>query len=177
VLLTIQNAIVSRHVLHLEYYVSSRDEWTKREVEPLGLVHYANHWHLLAWCRKRRDVRDFRSDRLRSIKDTHEKFKERAGISLQDQINKYKDLQNPVEVKIQFDKKMIHYVRERLVFGASKEEQKGNDIILTMVVPDYGWLVSPLLSLSNHIKILAPHELKAALVNQAQRILDVYKKK
>jgi predicted DNA-binding transcriptional regulator YafY len=72
---------------------------------------------------------------------------------------------------------MIHYVRERLVFGASKEEQQGNDIILTMIVPDYGWLVSPLLSLSTHIKILTPHELKAALVNHAQRILDLYEKK
>ncbi len=33
-------------------------------MEPLGLVFYLEHWHLIAWCRLRRDVRDFRVDRI-----------------------------------------------------------------------------------------------------------------
>jgi predicted DNA-binding transcriptional regulator YafY len=79
VLLTIQNAIISQHVLQMEYYVSSRDEWTKREAEPLGLIHYANHWHLLAWCRKRRDVRDCRN-RSKNIKTLRNPSKSKSSL-------------------------------------------------------------------------------------------------
>ena len=30
-------------------------------MEPLGLIYYADNWHLIAHCRLRQDVRDFRS--------------------------------------------------------------------------------------------------------------------
>jgi predicted DNA-binding transcriptional regulator YafY len=67
-LMEIQQAIATNHVLRIEYHANYSDAITKREVEPLGMVFYSNRWHLIAHCRLRDDLRDFRADRIRIIR-------------------------------------------------------------------------------------------------------------
>lgn len=58
-------AILGNQVLRLEY----RDEGgnaSTREVEPLCLSFWGGKWTLGAWCRLRRDFRNFRPDRIDS---------------------------------------------------------------------------------------------------------------
>ena len=61
---TVQQALAEGRVLKLQYRGAARGEATERIAEPLGLVFYLEHWHLIAWCRLREDVRDFRVDRI-----------------------------------------------------------------------------------------------------------------
>ncbi|MEM7600473.1 MAG: YafY family protein, partial [Verrucomicrobiota bacterium] len=63
-LLLLQEAVVRRRCLKLEYNTGGRNELSKRVVEPLGVTYYGRHWHLVAWCRMRTDFRDFRLDRI-----------------------------------------------------------------------------------------------------------------
>ncbi len=81
----IQEAIAYRTVVEIAYQNINREQ-TKRMVEPLGLVYYASHWHLIAWCRLRADVRDFRSDRIMAIHPLGETFHERHGFSIGDHV-------------------------------------------------------------------------------------------
>lgn len=60
----VQAALAERRVLRLQYRALAATDPTVREVEPLALVFYLDHWHLFAWCRLRDDVRDFRVDRI-----------------------------------------------------------------------------------------------------------------
>src|SRR5262245_41094174 len=53
-LTTLQNAISARTVVELDYK-NTKEEVSKREVEPIGLVFYAFNWHLIAWCHMRND--------------------------------------------------------------------------------------------------------------------------
>src|ERR1051326_5491457 len=46
-LIPIQSALAGRRVLALDYQGAQRRELTKRLVEPLGLVHYSDNWHLI----------------------------------------------------------------------------------------------------------------------------------
>src|SRR5262249_7055241 len=48
VLTRIQNALAQRRVLALSYATRGRNELTRRDVEPLGLIFYADFWHLIA---------------------------------------------------------------------------------------------------------------------------------
>ncbi len=61
---TVQRAMAEGRVLRLDYLGAARGEPTERLVEPRGLVFYMDHWHLIAWCRLRGDMRDFRVDRI-----------------------------------------------------------------------------------------------------------------
>jgi len=70
-------AIVGSQVLRLDY----RDEAGQpsvREVEPLCLSFWGGKWTLGAWCRLRRDFRNFRPDRITSGAPTGEVFAEVA---------------------------------------------------------------------------------------------------
>lgn len=64
VLTGIQSALAERRVLDLEYRKEGEEAPTRRSVEPLGLLYYGERWHLIAHCRLRHDVRDFRTDRI-----------------------------------------------------------------------------------------------------------------
>ncbi|MCB0283914.1 MAG: YafY family transcriptional regulator [Calditrichaeota bacterium] len=177
VLLTIQDAIIAHHVLKMEYYVAGRDEWTKREVEPLGLIYYANHWHLYAWCRKRRDIRDFRTDRMRTIASTTEKFKQRPGVTLQEYLKEFAKIENPIEVQIRFNKRTAAFVRERFQFGIIEENHVGENIIITFITPDLDWIVPSLLAHSKIIEVIRPDILKEKVMQEARQIIDFYDKK
>src|SRR5207247_4546945 len=81
-LIPIQRALAERRVLALEYQGGQRRDMTRRQVEPLGLVYYADNWHLIAYCRLRRDVRDFRTDRLCKLQLQNELFSGHGAFSM-----------------------------------------------------------------------------------------------
>lgn len=62
----LQQAIFNQNEVWLRYADRS-ETLTERVVEPLGVVYYAMHWHLLAWCRLRNDYRDFRLARVQAL--------------------------------------------------------------------------------------------------------------
>jgi predicted DNA-binding transcriptional regulator YafY len=79
---SVQQALASGCVLRLNYRGAARDAVTERIVEPVGLVFYLDHWHLIAWCRLRRDVRDFRVDRIIACNTHPEPIPQRPELSL-----------------------------------------------------------------------------------------------
>ena len=69
----LNTAIAAQVVLRLDY----RDEnqaTSTREVEPLCLAFWGGSWTLGAWCRLRRDFRNFRPDRIVAFTTTNEVF-------------------------------------------------------------------------------------------------------
>jgi predicted DNA-binding transcriptional regulator YafY len=79
----IHRAVSVQQVLALHY----RDEcgnlsW--RDVQPLGLFFWGEHWLLVAWCEKRDDYRCFRVDRCLKITPLDRHFRESADRSLSD---------------------------------------------------------------------------------------------
>ena len=80
-LTNIQDAIASQTILNIEYR-NNRNEVTSRTVEPVGLVFYALNWHLIAWCWRRKDYRDFRVSRILGLSDTGLPFKKADHIEL-----------------------------------------------------------------------------------------------
>lgn len=61
---TVRTAVDDQRALHLTYWVPTRDETTERDVDPLRLVVADGHSYLEAWCRRAKDVRLFRLDRV-----------------------------------------------------------------------------------------------------------------
>lgn len=71
-----------RRVLSLRY-TDRRGRAGTRDVEPLGLLRGAEHWYLVAWCRRRAGVRGFRLDRIAGLDPVGEIAPDR-GIDLAD---------------------------------------------------------------------------------------------
>ncbi|MBB5030738.1 helix-turn-helix transcriptional regulator [Prosthecobacter vanneervenii] len=85
---TVQRAMAEGRVLRLDYLGAARGEPTERLVEPRGLVFYMDHWHLIAWCRLREDMRDFRVDRIVRCETLPEPIPPCPGFNLDEHLAK-----------------------------------------------------------------------------------------
>jgi len=177
VLTTVQDSIVQRNVLSMEYYSTRRDSFTQRKIEPLGLVYYANFWHMIAYCRLRQDFRDFRTDRIKSIVKLDEVFEERPEFSLTEYIRRDSEIANAVEVKIKFKPPVASYVRDRYYFGLVSQELVPDGVVMTFMVPDVRFLVGWLLSYGDNVEMVQPVELNILLYQEAQRLLRWYEER
>lgn len=80
-LFQIQNAIINKHILHIEY-INNKNELSNRELEPIGLQFYSNQWHLIAWCWHRKDYRDFKVLQIQKCITTTTAFKIKEHLTL-----------------------------------------------------------------------------------------------
>ena len=86
----IQNAIVNKTILRLQYE-NVAQESSCREVEPIGLIFYSLNWHLIGWCWKREEYRDFRVSRIQKLISTADLFRKNDHIALSEyQVDVYK---------------------------------------------------------------------------------------
>lgn len=60
----VSNALLALRLLKFSYYSPASNASTIRMAEPHHLVNYMGNWHLIAYCRKRQDWRDFLLSRL-----------------------------------------------------------------------------------------------------------------
>ena len=79
----LQNAIASQNIIEIDYK-NNKEEISKRQAEPIGLVFYAFSWHLIAWCHTRQDYRDFKVARILRLRNTDQPFKKPSHIPLND---------------------------------------------------------------------------------------------
>ncbi len=79
----IQQAIAEKHIIELDYK-NNKEEVSKREVEPIGLIFYAFSWHLIAWCHYRNEYRDFNLTRIICIKNLGISFRKSTHMPLND---------------------------------------------------------------------------------------------
>jgi predicted DNA-binding transcriptional regulator YafY len=77
-------AVKDRQVLEIAYHGVARDDTTRREIEPLGLIRFAEVWLVPAYCRLRQDLRVFRADRILEARPTGQAFELRPGLTLED---------------------------------------------------------------------------------------------
>ena len=81
----IQGAITCKELLSIEY-VNNQSEQSEREIEPIGLTFYSNQWHLIAWCWKRLEYRDFKVRQIGNLKNTKQSFRKDDHYNLNDYI-------------------------------------------------------------------------------------------
>lgn len=77
----LQASIAVKTILEIEYK-DNKEQVTKRQLEPIGLIFYAFNWHLIGWCHTRKDYRDFKVSRIIHLGDTGLPFKKTQHISV-----------------------------------------------------------------------------------------------
>lgn len=77
----LQESISSRTIIEMEY-VNSGKTVSSRMVEPIGLIFYAFNWHLIGWCHKRMEYRDFKISRILKVQFTAQPFTRQDHIPL-----------------------------------------------------------------------------------------------
>jgi predicted DNA-binding transcriptional regulator YafY len=76
-------AIRDRRRVHVVYDALD-GETSERDLRPLGLYHWGKVWTLASWCELRQDFRNFRADRIASIEECGDRFRNEPGKTLRD---------------------------------------------------------------------------------------------
>lgn len=173
-LIPIQRALAERRVLGLEYQGAQRRERTRRDVEPLGLVYYSDNWHLIAFCRLRRDVRDFRTDRICEIQARDELFSDHAEFSLRRYLENAAQEGKFETALVRFSADVIERVRREWHCRLIEERADAEGIVVTLLAYSLEWLADWLLSFGSMAEVRAPEKLKELLAREAEKIVAKY---
>ncbi len=168
----VQMALAERRVMRLNYLGAARGQATERDVEPLGLIFYLDHWHLIAWCRLRNEVRDFRVDRLIDCEPLHEPSPPRRDFDFA-QYMANSCLPATAEVaELEFHPRLMETVRRYWGPLLLSEEQIENDWVFARI--SYGeadYLARWLLAFGDQLRIIAPESLREKLIQAAQEAI------
>lgn len=166
----VQTAIAEGRVLRLRYRGATRAEVADRTVEPLGLVFYLDHWHLIAWCRLRDDVRDFRVDRILQCDPLPESAPPRPGFDLADHLAKCLVPDRDATAVIELPGRLMETVRRHWGPALLDERTVGGQVRVRL---SYGrceldYFGHWLLSMGTQVKIIEPDALRDKVVALAQ---------
>lgn len=173
-LIPIQRALAERRVLALDYQGGQRRETTKRQVEPLGLVYYSDNWHLIAYCRLRQDVRDFRTDRILKLQLQSELFTGHADFTLKGYLEAESREGQFEMARIRFKPEMMERVRRERYWGLVEEKAESGGVAVTLLDRSLEWLAGWVLSFGSRAEVLEPERLKTLVAAEATQIAHYY---
>jgi len=172
VLTQIQNALAQRQVLTLDYRASGREESTRREVEPLGLIYYGDYWHLIAYCRMRRDYRDFRTDRMVRLSSNGATFLPHPSFSVREYVNSWRDQAPSIEVKVKFTVRAAERARRSWFAGLLEETRASDGVVMTFPACTLEWIAGWLVSFGTEVQVMAPPKLRPLVAAYASKLAE-----
>jgi predicted DNA-binding transcriptional regulator YafY len=167
-----QDAVVHQRVVALRYHSFSPDSITERRIEPHGLVYYSNDWHVVAYCRLREGVRDFRIGRVLEAELLDETFERSGDIKWWAD-----DFSHATEVRVWIDEPSLAWAREQPAFGFMREERAEDDrgSVFVFEVRDLRRLLPWIMSWGANALVLSPPEVVQQLRDEAAALVKRYR--
>jgi predicted DNA-binding transcriptional regulator YafY len=153
-------SIAEKNVLQLDYFANHNQQYSKRDVEPVGIYYLGEHWYMVAWCRLRKDYRTFKFGSINTltIKDEHFKQQHPALKSFLHKESKEKKLQTVV---LLIDKNIIPYFGDQKYYnGFVSQKELGDKIEMTFLSASLNAFARWYMLFGDNADIVSPVELK-----------------
>ena len=173
-LLPLQQAIVSRLVVRLNYRGRGRDAAMGRDVEPLGVTYHRESWYLVAWCRVRQDYRSFKLERLQGLEVLNERFAARPEFSLRDYLNDSMRAEDAVPAKIWLTADALERARRDAFSTITQERPSNGGFELDLRTFSLEWLAHWLLSFGSDAEALEPPKLRELMRDHVTAVAERY---
>ncbi|MED1092382.1 YafY family protein [Bacillus paramycoides] len=173
-LMNLRKAIHEKKVIHFNY-ISNKNEFTSREVEPIHLHYKFRNWYIYGYCRERQNYREFRLSRMMGVTLTQEKFLQNHEIK-DEVFYSNRNLVGFEDVVIWVSPNSLAEVLDQFQNSSKTINDDGSMTITISVYQPLqaGWLKSILLSFGSGAKIVKPVELQSILIDEAKKIIKVY---
>lgn len=172
----IQQALVSKSVLEIDYQAGYGAPPTKRLIEPIGLCNYSRRWHLFAWCRLRNEYRDFRLDRINNLRICTETFKGKQHLTMDDFIKQMNVISDKANISLIMNPERTRFLEESKYWYGFIEEEPIDDqtIRLRFANKELRGFASWIISSGLMAQVEEPEELKVILDEFITRIIENY---
>jgi predicted DNA-binding transcriptional regulator YafY len=169
----IAQAIDKKRTAQIRYFSASRNLTARREVDPYLLRYAAGGLYLVAYCHRRKDVRLFAVERIRSIALTSHPYQMPLGFDIGEYVKDALTVMRGkrVEAELVFSKRAAAWVRDRK-WHESQELIPLKDGRLRMVlrVADTAELLGWILSFGAEVRVVSPVGLRQKVLDEARRI-------
>ena len=166
---SIQNALHQKKGVLIEYYAHHNQSVNKRIIEPLSIIFYGNVWHVIAWCRMRKDYRDFRIDRIKKLSLLDDCFNEHTNFSINDLFKRqWEDAELLPARIIVSNEGYTGLTSSKYYYGLVSENAVDNGNELHFLTKDYSYFANWVLSLGTMVKAVGPEE----LLGQVQKRIE-----
>ena len=173
----VQCGVVQRRVLRMRYRTRSRGDETARDVEPLGVVFYGGAWYLVAWCRLRRDFRNFRIDRIQRLEVLVETFPARPDFSLARHLDRETERRDVVPARVWLAGRAQDRARSESFATLVEERRRDGGAEFSLYTFSLEWLARWLLAFGADAEALEPARLRELVRIAAEGIARRHEKK
>jgi len=164
-LVTIRQAIKHQQVIDITYHSYTRNEVTRRQVEPHELIYAGNSWYMRGHCRLRQDTREFRLDRIDELRLLDEAFIRRTP---QETEKEYE------VVQLRFASEDRRWVDEYQHYAFQREEIISDGSVIMTYHPNHALEMKPwILMWGAQVNVLSPLSLRAAIRVEALRLAEI----
>ncbi|GIV58798.1 MAG: transcriptional regulator [Rhodothermaceae bacterium] len=156
----LSEAVARQQAVIMEYYVESRDELTRRRVDPLGLVYYTDHWNLIAYDHLREDIRNFRLDRIHSMHVLMERFDWPEGFDLARHLEERGLGATTRRIVLRFTRRVYRRARRAIPARIEEEREQGDEVEVTFYFENLDYVAGWLLRFGAEATVVAPEALR-----------------
>ncbi|MDB5116744.1 MAG: hypothetical protein JWQ79_2236 [Mucilaginibacter sp.] len=169
---TILHSIVQKNVLAINYFAQHSQEHTKRYIEPIGIFYMAGYWHLIAFCRLRKDYRDFRIDRIKNLTVTEDHYSNEHP-ALKDYIAQTAKEKQLDEVIILVDKGLRrHLDGQKYYSGFISEKEIGNNMEMIFLTDSLEGFARWYMMFGEQAEIITPDSLRERVRELTEKLLQ-----
>ncbi|MCB0718904.1 MAG: YafY family transcriptional regulator [Bacteroidetes bacterium] len=170
----ISEAVARQQSALIEYLVPSRGEVTKRQIDPLGLVYYSDHWNLIAFDHLRQAIRNFRLERIQTFRALNEKFEPPAGFDLNSYVRENRGSDDLFPITLSFVRDAWERAR-RILPARILEETVGDDrVIVSFEFPNLEYIAGWLGRFGSQVRVESPSDLRELVASEARRVFEQY---
>jgi len=175
-LVDLQHALANNLLITMDYFSPYENKTSSRTIEPVGLVFYADHWHMIAFCLLRQDYRDFRIDRITKLKVEKEGFPKRFYGSIEELKDKIATTQALEKVSITFTKEISLYIKKvRYYYGFVEEKELEDGVEMHFLVYSMEIFAAWVVSFAKYVTINEPPSLREAVLKHIKELNEHYK--
>ena len=173
----IQDAIAHKKIICIQYVSISKNESTKREVEPVGICYYNSNWHMIGFCKLRNEYRDFRIDRIKQLTDTGKYFSGQKKKSLKEYFKLLTEEAQLEKVTVRFSKSVAPYIlKQKYYYGFVDAVESDDFLELTFLVTPLEYIAKWLITYGNDVEIVSPPELLKVTRDLIYQLNEHYEK-
>ncbi len=165
--------------ISISYYSPHTNQKTVRTILPLHLIHYMGSWHIIAFCTKREDIRDFALSRIKSISPTGEE------ISLPQNLPSIKEYTRKnfgimqggktKEVCLKFSPAVAGWMQEQVWHPLQKVSLKDDgSLFLQFPVADFREIKRRILSHGADVQVICPKKLAEEIKEEIDKMGGIY---
>ena len=163
-------AIAARRLLEIEYYKENEDEFSRRVIEPYGLMNAREGWYVAAYDPDKEDVRHFRLDRIKRASVTDQRFKPRPEVDPAADLEGWPrtgEVQASRRAKVWITPERARYAREERHVVT---ELADGSVVVELSFAGTAWLTREVLKEVGDAAVLEPADAREAVREAVMRL-------